>query len=155
MTLGPEEQESNNNSLLFIWAKSHFDSWLLFLAPNQALSVCEVRGCESTTKSNIALLPPRPGMRVGVLRLARDDHEPKVDNLFAVSHLRRRKLTTARTCPLASSKSLSLSYFLSTLQQILVMKWKQRGENPIPDKHLSIIGHSERTKFGDTVEHGF
>ena len=30
MTLGPEEQESNNNSLLFIWAKSHFDSWLLF-----------------------------------------------------------------------------------------------------------------------------
>ena len=33
-----------------------------FLAPNQALSVCEVRGCVGTTKFHIALLPLRPGM---------------------------------------------------------------------------------------------
>ena len=33
-----------------------------FLAPNQALSVCEVRGCESTSVSHIALLPLSRGM---------------------------------------------------------------------------------------------
>ena len=51
-----------------------------------------------------------------------DDHEPKVDNLFAVSHLRRRKLTIQLAPAHFLQVSLSLSYFLSTLQQILVMK---------------------------------
>ena len=87
-----------------------------FLAPSQALSVCEVRGCESTSVTNIALLPLRPGMPG--TRFTRKHFGLKIGSKFGLTFSILEKIQKWEVLHVTESKS--------NLKAILVPKLRPK-----------------------------